>query len=281
MTLSTSSSAAHQKWKKSLAVFSKWAPRDKKLLATSPTVMAAATEKVIRHQRTTSLQAVKSEDLTASQFASYAGIKIQHDDDWDEENVDSDNDDDDDDDDDDEADDEVVPNASSTMILQSSVAPSMAGVPLARSCSDRGGTRNKSGLQIWDSEFWQQGTTTMHNNKTQMMKTTETNVMITKKESQPQPTSIMMAPARSYASTTSSTSTHSALSECSNMSSTNDVPQLVRSRPGVIRKGRFKIVLGSEEIDDENDEEKQRQGQHQSSFQPPVVEWRRKRSCTQ
>ncbi|KAG2225650.1 hypothetical protein INT45_012122 [Circinella minor] len=242
--------------------------------------MAAATEKVIRHQKaTTTVHPIKSEDLTASQFASYAGIKIQHEDNWDEENVDSDNDDEEEEEeeDDDEVDDEVVPSISMTMVLQSSVGLGMTGVPLARSCSDRGGTRNKSAPRIWDSEFWQQETTTtLDNNKTKMMKTTDTtNVMITTKQSHPQPTSIMMTPAQSYASTTSSTSTYSVLSEYSNMSSTNDVPQLVRSRPSVIHKGRFKIVLGNEEIDDENNKEKQ------DRQQAPVVEWRRKRSCTQ
>ncbi|KAI7858604.1 hypothetical protein BDC45DRAFT_498720 [Circinella umbellata] len=280
MTLSTSSLATHQKWKKSLSKFSKWSAREKKLLERSPTAMAAATEKVIRHQKATStFHPIKSEDLTASQFASYAGIKIQHEDDWDEENVDSDNDDDEEDD---EVDDEMVPSTSITMILQSSVGLGMAGVPLARSCSDRGGTRNKSVPRIWDSEFWQQETTTrtLDNNKSKTMKTADTtNVMITTKQSHPQPTSIMMAPARSYASTTSSTSTYSVLSEYSNISSTHDVPQLVRSRPSVIHKGRFKIVLGNEEVDDENDEEKR--DRQQPTFQAPVVEWRRKRSCTQ
>ena len=215
MTLSTSSST-HYKWKKNLAMFSKWSPRDKKLL--TPTALAAATEKVIRHQRTPN-----SEDLTASQFASYAGIKIHSDDDDD--------------------DDEALP-VHDDFKVHTFVMSSVTAMPMARSCSERG----RKAPQIWDSEFWEHETTS------------------TKREQQ-QPTSIMMAPARSYASTASTSSTYSAFSDCSTSNDSSDVPQLVRSRPSVIRKGRFKIVLGNEEEDE-------------APAQPQVVEWRRKRSCT-
>ncbi|KAI9271742.1 hypothetical protein BDA99DRAFT_534214 [Phascolomyces articulosus] len=284
MTLSTSS-LTHQKWKKSLAMLSKWSPKDKKLLATSPTVLAAATEKVIRHSKTSTTttlsRPLKSEDLTASQFASYAGIKIQHEDDQ-EDDVDDVEENDDSEEDEDE--DQIVPHTSTTMILSS--VPVI--VPLARSCSDRGGGgggggggRKNSGPQIWDSAFWQHETTTT------TIQNPSSNVTTPTKQPQHSPTSIMMAPARSYASTTSTTSTYSAFSDCSastttttttgnhchshSTSSSNDVPPLVRSHPSVIRKGRFKIVLGNED---------EAQQQHQPQ-QPPVVEWRRKRSCTQ
>ncbi|KAI8145422.1 hypothetical protein BJV82DRAFT_603608 [Fennellomyces sp. T-0311] len=210
MTLSTSSST-HYKWKKNLAMFTKWSPRDKKLL--TPTALAAATEKVIRHHRTPN-----SEDLTASQFASYAGIKIHNDDD-----------------------DEAFP-VQDDFKVHTTVLSSVA-VPMARSCSERG----RKAPQIWDSEFWEHETTST--------------------KPQQQPMSIMMAPARSYASTASTSSTYSAFSDCSTTNDTSDVPQLVRSRPSVIRKGRFKIVLGNEDEDD-------------TPTQPQVVEWRRKRSCT-
>lgn len=205
-----------------------------------PTVMAAATEKVVMHRRSSPSQSqqIKSEDLTCSQFAHMAGIRILRE---------NDDDDDDDDAESDEDDDDECAALTHGYGDQRMMATS---VHMGRSFSDRGGSR-RSQPQIWDPAFWQH----------QIQQHDE-------KMHQPQPGAVMMTPLHSYASTSSTASSYS------NPSSTcSSPPSLMRSRPSVIHKGRFKIVVGQ-------DEEQQQQQNDANNAEPKYVEWRRKRSCT-
>lgn len=240
--MSPSSSSTSQTRLRS--VWSKWSTaREKRKMLMLPTVMAAATEKVVMHRRSSpsqhQSQQIKSEDLTCSQFAHMAGIRIlrENDDEDDNDDVESD-----DDDDDDEC-------AALTHGYGDQRVMATSSVHMGRSFSDRGGSR-RSQPQIWDPAFWQ--------HQIQQQQHDE-------KMHQPQPGAVMMTPLHSYASTSSTASSYS------NPSSTcSSPPSLMRSGPSVIRKGRFKIVVGQ-------DEEQQNDA---NAAEPKYVEWRRKRACT-
>ncbi|KAF7730088.1 hypothetical protein EC973_003034 [Apophysomyces ossiformis] len=64
----------NSKWRKGLALFAKYSANSKKQW--TPTTLAAATEKFIRHRPSPSPE-IKCEDLTAKEFAELAGIKIK------------------------------------------------------------------------------------------------------------------------------------------------------------------------------------------------------------
>ncbi|KAI7885100.1 hypothetical protein K492DRAFT_172449 [Lichtheimia hyalospora FSU 10163] len=218
-TMSPSSSSSSQTRLRS--VWSKWSTaREKRKMLMLPTVMAAATEKVVMHRRSSPSQSqqIKSEDLTCSQFAHMAGIRILRDnDDEDDDDAESDNDDDDDDE------------CAALTHGYGDQRVMATSVHMGRSFSDRSGAR-RSQPQIWDAAFW-------HNQ-----------VQQDEKMHQPQPGAVMMTPLHSYASTTSTTSSYS------NPSSTcSSPPSLMRSGPSVIRKGRFKIVVGQDEDQQQND----------------------------
>lgn len=229
------SSSSHTRLR---SVWSKWSSaREKRKVLMLPTVMAAATEKVVTHRRSSPSQSqqIKSEDLTCSQFAHMAGIRILRENDDDE--TESDNDDDD-------VDDECAA-LTHGYGDQREMATS---VHMGRSFSDRGSRRSQP--QIWDPAFWQHQIQQQQDDKMQ----------------QTQPGAVMMTPLHSYGSTTSTTSSYS------NPSSTcSSPPNLMRSGPSVIRKGRFKIVVGQDE---------EQQQQNDDKAEPKYVEWRRKRSCT-
>ncbi|KAG0180367.1 hypothetical protein DFQ28_001361 [Apophysomyces sp. BC1034] len=65
--------SANSKWRKGLALFAKCASNKKRW---TPTTLAAATEKFIRHRPCPSPE-INCEDLTAKEFAELAGIKIK------------------------------------------------------------------------------------------------------------------------------------------------------------------------------------------------------------
>lgn len=215
------SSSSHTRLR---SVWSKWSSaREKRKVLMLPTVMAAATEKVVTHRRSSPSQSqqIKSEDLTCSQFAHMAGIRILRENDNDE--TESDNDDDD-------VDDECAA-LTHGYGDQREMATS---VHMGRSFSDRGSRRSQP--QIWDPAFWQ------HQIQQQQQDD---------KMQQTQPGAVMMTPLHSYGSTTSTTSSYS------NPSSTcSSPPSLMRSGPSVIRKGRFKIVVGQDEEQQQQNDDK-------------------------
>lgn len=215
------SSSSHTRLR---SVWSKWSSaREKRKVLMLPTVMAAATEKVVTHRRSSPSQSqqIKSEDLTCSQFAHMAGIRILRENDDDE--TESDNDDDD-------VDDECAA-LTHGYGDQREMATS---VHMGRSFSDRGSRRSQP--QIWDPAFWQ------HQIQQQQQDD---------KMQQTQPGAVMMTPLHSYGSTTSTTSSYS------NPSSTcSSPPSLMRSGPSVIRKGRFKIVVGQDEEQQQQNDDK-------------------------
>lgn len=226
----------HRKWRKGLAVFTKLSP-SKRQCYYSPMVLAAATEKVIRHRSETDddRHDVKSEDLTASQFALEAGIKVKKicGDDPDCNDV---NDSDD---------------------LNSDPEydqPGYPPLPMARSMSDR--SKLHATPRIWDTEFWQPS---CRDQKLQNLP----NIAL-----------------KSYTSTSTSSCSHpssmgSSFSMCSGrtLSSQSELSDLMRRGPSIIHKGRFKIVVGQEADNDDN-----QPITHHKDTQ--TLEWRRKRSCT-
>lgn len=238
----------HRKWRKGLAVFTKLSP-SKRQCYYSPTVLAAATEKVIRHRSETdddSRHDVKSEDLTASQFALEAGIKVKkkcsddpaaYDDIDDRYDYNSDPEDD---------------------------QPGFSPLPMARSVSERSKTQTVP--RIWDNEFWQPS-------------------LSTDQESQKRyPSSIAM---KSYSLSSASSYSHpssmaSSFSVCSGRTlstqSEHSEMMMMRRGPSIIHKGRFKIVVGQET--DDGDKDNRQHIINNNNKDTQTLEWRRKRSCT-
>ncbi|KAI9320255.1 hypothetical protein BX666DRAFT_1391561 [Dichotomocladium elegans] len=116
----------NSRWR-SVLISKKWAPRggEKKRINQLPVVIAAATEKIIL-RRDRYPQYIQSEDLTATQFASLAGIRIK--------------------DSDEEPEDDFRDESKQTSIL----------IPMGRSSSNHSCSQKNQLPQIWDSAFWQQ-----------------------------------------------------------------------------------------------------------------------------
>lgn len=274
-TMPPPSSYNKHKWRKSFASMLSKTHLSHKYDAA--TVRAAATEKVVRHrpQSDDSSQGValvspatlSSEDLTASQFASLTGMKVRklsgesdpYDDDDDEDAIDgpltpnsthhpSSDPNDDEDDEDDMSANYAFTNPTGLLVQHQNAM--LYQVPMARSLSTQSEQRRRSHLpQIWDSAFWQEQT---KNNKP----------------------GVNPLPLRYYASTSSTSSNRpssmgSTFSSCSSAHSTE---RPLTKANNVILKGRFKIVVGQENADDEENDEK--------PAEPQVLEWRRKRACT-
>ncbi|ORY96436.1 hypothetical protein BCR43DRAFT_491695 [Syncephalastrum racemosum] len=271
-----SSSYNKHKWRKNFASMLSKTHLSRKYDAA--TVRAAATEKVVRHRShpedpsqgvaLVSPATLSSEDLTASQFASLTGMKVRklsgESDPYDDEDEDAmdgpltpdsthhpsihPNDDNDEDDDD------ISINYAFTNHTALPVQHQNAmlyQVPMARSLSTQSEQRRRSHLpQIWDSAFWQEQS----------------------KNAKP---ALNPLPLRYYASTSSTSSNRpssmgSTFSSCSSAHSGTERP--IQKPNNVIHKGRFKIVVGQETADDEENDEK--------PAEPEVLEWRRKRACT-
>lgn len=130
--LSLNSTTHHSKWKRGLAFISPKHYYNKKKYKSSPTTVAAATEKVLCH--TKQQQQVKCEDLTAQEFAKMAGIKIKTTDDEEEiNNVD-----------------QTISSYKHDMLTVDE--PMMTQMT---SFSTRTALSSKSCHQIWESDFWQ------------------------------------------------------------------------------------------------------------------------------
>lgn len=108
------------KWRKGLALLSSKLQHHKDK---SPTTKAAATEKVLRHNSTTTI--IKCEDLTAKEFAQMAGIKLKEDEILVEDAV-------------------YLTTKSSTTFNNNHQMTSISTTLSTKSCH-----------QIWDSDFWQ------------------------------------------------------------------------------------------------------------------------------
>ncbi|GAA5815067.1 hypothetical protein MFLAVUS_008573 [Mucor flavus] len=125
------------KWKKGLALLSSKLQHKQR----SPTTKAAATEKILRHNSTTTI--IKCEDLTAKEFAQMAGIKIKEEDFL-------------------TADDEpmyLTTKSTTTYHQMTSISTTLS---------------TKSCHQIWDSDFWQSNQAN-NNKKTKPNKKTNNN----------------------------------------------------------------------------------------------------------
>ncbi|KAI8086604.1 uncharacterized protein BX664DRAFT_161293 [Halteromyces radiatus] len=255
------------RWRKHLIRLSKkWIPPSSKHYSRSGTVAAAATEKFIRRPQAT----VQTEDLTASQFAFMAGIKIKrgrnHQDKIDDysdfklSNINMTNDDihyeesDDDTDDDDDDDDGMQPltlDDSQLRHLTTKVTNSQHGsVPCMTSYSS---TR----CPIWDSRFWQR-----ENQQKQKQHQKKKDIY----EKPPSTTD--------KCSDVSTNDTLSSSASTLNTCHSNNLP----TKPRVILKGRFKIVMGDSKDEQLASEPLVRTISTESSN---VVEWRRKRTATQ
>ena len=228
------------KWKKGIALLSSKYSHKRKYQC-SPTTVAAATEKVLCHNKNSNPahhSHIRCEDLTAKEFAKMAGIKIKSDDD----EVDGV-----------EGNDEMVDFVSVT----ATTAPaqqhylSIVDEPMTTqmtSVSTRTALSSKSCHQIWDSDFWQCNDTSNNNNNNnnKLMKTnTNTTSSSTK------------------TNTNNDTLFISRLRSCSSSMENNNNMTV----PGVIQKGRFKIVVGQDDCC-----EPVTQHHH------VVLEWKRKRS---
>ncbi|CAO3624047.1 unnamed protein product [Cunninghamella blakesleeana] len=247
----------------------------------SPTVIAAATEKYIR-KKTTEPTTIQSEDLTCSQFAFMAGIKIkkerynEEEDDYyyqDDNNhfLDTDNEDEDEDEEDEEDEDENYPftmdDRHMTILksTQNGTMPTPPSIMTSYSTSSR-----YQHHQIWDARFWQnkqQNKPTKSKSCHSILTNNNTNNE-THKNDQSSHYSI-----HSNDTISSSSSTNS--SSCS--SSTSNLKKN-QSPPKIIQKGRFQIVVG-----DHLDKQQFYQGEplvKTSSLDSSVVEWRRKRALS-
>ncbi|CEP08836.1 hypothetical protein [Parasitella parasitica] len=220
------------KWKRGIALLSSKYNHKRKLQC-SPTVVAAATEKILCHTSNNNHDNnIKCEDLTAKEFAKMAGIKIKSDED--DDNAETD----------DETTDYVSVTTAPAHQQQHYLTTSILDEPMTTqmtSISTRTALSSRSCHQIWDSDFWQ---CNMDNN--QKIKTNTTT------------------------STTKTTNTNNNndtlfLSKLRSSCSTMDSDGL--TVPGVIQKGRFKIVVGQDDCS-----EPVTQHHH------VVLEWKRKRS---
>jgi hypothetical protein len=193
----------------------------------SPTTAAAATEKVLCHTPTTS---IKCEDLTAKEFAQMAGIKIKS-----TSNSESE----------DESLMESSPPDSYLATCYKNEDESMLMMTQMTSISARTALSTKSCHQIWDSDFWQCNDTSTCKTKTK--KTTTPSTITSSSSSTRTSTNDTLFISRLRSSTATT---------CSSL-----------TVPGVIQKGRFKIVVGQDDCC-----EPVNQHHH------VVLEWKRKRS---
>ncbi|KAI8638102.1 hypothetical protein BD408DRAFT_447049 [Parasitella parasitica] len=230
-TLTTHSNFAN-KWKRGIALLSSKYNHKRKIQC-SPTTAAAATEKILCHINSNNHDSnIKCEDLTAKEFAKMAGIKIKSDEDADYV----------------ELDDEITEYISVTTApahqQQHYLAASIIDEPMTTqmtSVSTGTALSSKSCHQIWDSDFWQ---CNMDNNKKTKTNTT---------------------PSTTKTTNTDNNNDTLFLSKLRSSSSTMDSDSL--TVPGVIQKGRFKIVVGQDDCS-----EPVTQHHH------VVLEWKRKRS---
>ncbi|KAF1800399.1 hypothetical protein FB192DRAFT_1380558 [Mucor lusitanicus] len=222
------------KWKKGIALLSSKYSHKRKYQC-SPTTIAAATEKVLCHSKNNSPHNhIKCEDLTAKEFARMAGIKIKSDDDEAA-----------------EGDDEMIDFVSVT----ATTAPaqqhylSIVDEPMTTqmtSVSTRTALSSKSCHQIWDSDFWQCNDNSNNNKLIKTSTNTTANTAKTNTNNNNNDTLFI-----------------SRLRSCSSsVENSNNM-----TVPGVIQKGRFKIVVGQDDCC-----EPVTQHHH------VVLEWKRKRS---
>ncbi|KAI9476178.1 MAG: hypothetical protein EXX96DRAFT_576107 [Benjaminiella poitrasii] len=221
------------KWKKGLALLYSKYYNKRKHHKYSPTTAAAATEKVLCHDNKQQ-QHVKCEDLTAKEFAQITGIKIRSS--SSNENL---------------LDSEHQHLTTTTMttatkryaasttvhIYNEPMTTQMTSISTCTEISSSKTTSATNCHRIWDSDFWKCNTTA----------TTSSN-----------------SPAITDESTLILSRIHSA-SSTPKSSNTNLLKNNL-TVPGVIQKGRFKIVVGQEDIGCE------------PVNQHVVFEWKRKRS---
>ncbi|KAI8994898.1 hypothetical protein BDB01DRAFT_774491 [Pilobolus umbonatus] len=213
---------SNSKWKKGLSLLTKWDTRIKrKYSATSPTIIAAAKEKVLRHNNVGTQHSssyIKCEDLTAKEFAQMAGIKIKSTDD--------------------------ERGLEEPVIEEEPMASQMT----SRSAQTALSTR--SGRHIWDSDFWQdnlacKSTEIIHNDNT-----------------------------NKHSIVHNIHNDHHTINHHDNSNDTQFISQLRSEKfnnltvPGIIQKGRFKIMVGCDDLEPVS---------HQQHLQV-VLEWKRKRS---
>ncbi|ORZ24315.1 hypothetical protein BCR42DRAFT_402669 [Absidia repens] len=286
-SVTASSMLSGTAWRRNLARLSKkWKTNTRHLYPHSGTVAAAATEKIIKRPKAT----IQTEDLTASQFADMAGIKIKrgrnH---QDTEQLgtpqqlmyDEDSDDDTGDDSDDTEDDDTdgmhalsLDHPQIRQLTTKATKMHHGSIPGMTSYSTSLSTAQYH--PIWDVRFWQQhnGLGDIHSGQNQDNKT-----------------STPASPAESILS--SSSGRHSGLSlsttdTCiSNSLSSTSLSSATCSssssssapKPRVFHKGRFQIVLGGDDTTKLSTEPLIRTISSESKKN--VVEWHRKRTLTQ
>ncbi|KAI9009919.1 hypothetical protein CLU79DRAFT_774507 [Phycomyces nitens] len=261
---SISSQTNHSRWRRGLAMFTKWSQnsRNKKRWDNSPTALAAATEKVCHRQASST---IKCEDLTAKEFAQLTGIKIRSTDD--------------------EYEDEEAYYATAPLTTDLPINAYQFSVQSARSAQSSESRAKQSLLRIWDSDFWQ------HQSHTINFHPAVSRIHPTKSKSMPvQPIPIHSSACSDHTALSSVGSTFSAHSSSGSTEATSytshDTPFLSHIRrqstfaidpsakpqqraTNVIQKGRFKIVLGHDH--DGTDEQV-------IALPEQVVEWKRKRT---
>ncbi|KAL0078997.1 hypothetical protein J3Q64DRAFT_1697546 [Phycomyces blakesleeanus] len=277
----SSQTANHSRWRRGLAMFTKWSQnsRNKKRWDNSPTALAAATEKVChRHASST----IKCEDLTAKEFAQLTGIKIRTTDDT-SSNASYININDDETENEDE---EEAYYATAPLTTDLPINAYQFSVQSARSAQSSESRAKQSLLRIWDSDYWhhQSHAITFH------PAATNSRIHPTKSKSVPvQPIPIHSSACSDHTALSSVGSTFSAHSSSGSTEATSytshDTPFLSHIRrqstfaldptakpqqraTNVIKKGRFQIVLGHDH--DGTDEQV-------IALPEQVVEWKRKR----
>ncbi|KAI8375964.1 uncharacterized protein BYT42DRAFT_546700 [Radiomyces spectabilis] len=223
------------KWRRGFHIFSKWSSKKRNH---SPTTIAAATEKYVRHRSTQ--PTVKCEDLTAKEFAQLTGIKI----------IQSHHDDIEDDDDSDQ-------NGDSHLDIHAATVGYPLTVHSSRTAMSSESRKPASLPRIWDSDFW-------HGSYRKSLP-------VSYVSSASNHTAISSVGSMSSSGSTAGASSTSHdtpfISHLRRRSIANDTNSMQRGT-SIIRKGRFKIVLGPETGD----------------TPPPTpvfeqcVEWKRKRN---
>ncbi|CAO3594346.1 unnamed protein product [Absidia cylindrospora] len=281
-------------WRRNLSRLSKkWKTDTRHPYPHTGTVAAAATEKLIRRPKAT----IQTEDLTASQFADMAGIKIKrgrnHQDtgqrSTQQQQLMYDDDSDDDTDDDTEDDDTNDMHALSLdhpqirHLTTKATKTHHGSIPGMTSCS------TAQYHPIWDVRFWQQqqqqqrqqqqhdGLDDIHSGQQNNRTSTLTSPVgsIVSSSSDRYSDLSLSATDTCISNSLSSTSLSSATCSSSSSSSSSSSP-----KPRVFHKGRFQIVLGG-------DEDTMKQPNEplirtiSSESKKNVVEWHRKRTLTQ
>ncbi|SAM07437.1 hypothetical protein [Absidia glauca] len=304
-TQSLSSSASTMlsgtKWRNGLVRLSKKLkrPTSRHCSPLSGTAAAAATEKLIRRPHAT----IQTEDLTASQFAYMAGIKIKRGRNHQEEDNDAlepsmilgefDETEEEDTEDDYSDDDE-------SMMMMNDIVPVSLDHRQRRQLTTRMGTTKMqqgsiSGMTswsysssttttrcppIWDVRFWQQQQ--QQNQQQQQQDQPGDSVQ---KENTTGGGSLLRSSNSHYSDlsatetiSTMDTSIANSISSTSLSSATSSASFSTATKPRVFHKGRFQIVLGGDTEDHCNGEPLVRTT---SSDSGNVVEWHRKRTLTQ